>query len=177
MLLTQKVSPHLSLTRFNSTFFLTTHNSPEYTVSEWEAVAHAAQAEVAGHKATVEQLERLVEKQENDLARMRVEAEEERTEHKEAEQEASATIEQLKETVSKQKAESLEHQNSREQMILLKDKAEEAGRAERVERDVAVKEAAELKGQVESLKTQNAELLALFGSREEKKEDEGKAEE
>jgi len=148
---------------------------------EMEAVAHAAQTEAAAHKASLEQLERQLVKQEADLGRMRAEVEGERSKHKqeqlEAQQRADAKMEEMKKSIkaaeelaAKHKSESLEHRNLRDQMRLVKDKAEEATRAERAERDNAVKEAAELKGQAEALRTQNAELLALVGSQEKKNE-------
>jgi len=53
--------------------------------------------------------------------------------------------------------------NLREQVQQEREKAEEASRADRAERDNAIREAAELKGQSESLKGQNAELMAVLG--------------
>jgi hypothetical protein len=101
---------------------------------EWEAQTHAAQADAAGHKAAAEQLERVVEKQERDLDRLRVDSEGERDKHNEAQHQSATMIEQL-----------------------------------RLEQEKAVREAAELRGQVEALKDQYAQLLAALGDSGKKK--------
>lgn len=111
--------------------------------AEWEATAHAAQTEAAGYKAAVEQLEKQVEKQE-------------------------ASLKAAEELAAKHKADSLDFRQQRDLMRLTKDKAEEAGREERAARDEAVKEAAELRGQLEAVKAQNAELMAALGGGDKK---------
>lgn len=145
-------------------------------LAETEAVAHAAQTEVAKHKAALEQLERLVAKQEADLERQRKEASDEQARHSKAEQQASSTIEQLKEALKvaqegtkKVEAEGKESRSQAEQSQKAAAKAEEASRADRAARETAIKEAAEQRGKAESLKAQNADLLALVGSQEKKK--------
>ena len=143
---------------------------------EKEELVHLAQADAAGHRAAAEQLQKLVEKQEKDLERLRAEGIQEREKHQEAQQNTNATIELLRESLKNAQAnadkferESHENRNLRDQANQAKNKAEEASKADRAAREAAIKEAAEQKGKAEALKAQNAELLALVGDIEKKK--------
>ncbi|MBA4027041.1 MAG: hypothetical protein C0473_02250 [Cyanobacteria bacterium DS3.002] len=146
-------------------------------LAEKEELAHQAQTEAAAHKATAEQLQKLVEKQEKDLERLRNESIQEREKHQEAQQNTNATIEILKESLKNAQAnaekferESRENRNLRDQMNQAKEKAEEASKADRAERDTALKETAELKGEVKTLVRQNEQLVArLAGSDKDEK--------
>jgi predicted RNase H-like nuclease (RuvC/YqgF family) len=88
-------------------------------LTEAEAVAHTAQTEAATQRATADQLQKLVEKQDKDIERLRAEVE----------------------------------------------TAETASKMDRAEREASMKEAAELKGQVEALKDQNAQLVSALGGK------------
>ena len=141
-----------------------------------EAEVHAAKEAGARHQSAAEQLERSLVSREADLSRLRAETADEREQHRQAQQQAEARIKELQvslksveEEAAKHKAESLEHKNSREQLRLEKDKAEEAARAERAARDEALKEAAELKGRAEALKQQLDQLLERLPQPEEEK--------
>jgi DNA repair exonuclease SbcCD ATPase subunit len=140
-------------------------------LAEWEAIAHGAQAESAAHKATTEQLEKQNGKLERDIERLRAEAEEERDQHKQAQNLAKATIEQIKaslkkaeDSAAKFEAEVREQRKIADQKQQSLEKAEEASKADRAERDDAIKEAAELHGQAGALKAQYAQLLAAIES-------------
>ncbi len=140
-------------------------------LTDWEGIAHAAVAECAAHKATIEQLEKQNGKQEKDFERLRAEAEEERDQHKQAQNLATATIEQVKvalkkaeDSAAKFEADGREQRKLADQKQQALEKAEEASRKERTERDNAIREAAELKGQAEAQKAQYAQLLAAIES-------------
>lgn len=147
-------------------------------LAEKEELVHLAQTDAAGHRAAAEQLQKLVEKQEKDLERLRAEGVQEREKHQEVQQNTNATIEMLRESLKnaqenagKFERESRENRNLRDQMSMAKEKAEEVSKVDRAARETALKEAAELKGEVNSLLRQNEQLVAKLAGidKEEKK--------
>jgi len=145
-------------------------------VAKLEGIASQARTESAAHKAAGDQLQNQLEKQEKDIERLRAELVAERNNHQETQQNTNATIELLRESLknaqantSKFEAERRELSNLRDQMQQAKEQAEETSKTDRAERDAAIKEAAAVKGQLESLKSQNEDLLNRLTKPEDKK--------
>jgi DNA repair exonuclease SbcCD ATPase subunit len=125
------------------------------------------EADNAAHKATSVQLQKLVEKLEQDLDRQRKEAKEEQDKHHDEKLELTSKIEMWtenlrmhKEAATKQESDYKALKEKHENILRGQREAEAASKASQAERDAAMKEAAELKGVTATLKEQNEQLMA-----------------
>lgn len=157
-------------------------------VAELDGMLVKFQNDAAAFKATAEELRRQVKSQEAELERVHADLDKQRTKHEQeieritqamelANQKATEQIESLKNTLStaKGKTDQLERelaeaQSKREEAQRQLEKTEASSKVDRAERDTALKEAAELRGQLNGLKTQNTELLAKIGKKEDKRQ-------
>lgn len=140
-------------------------------VAELEADLQKSQSDATSYKATAEQLKHQVKSQESELERMHAELDRERDKHtKEIEKMVLAT-----QTAAQKSAQEIDilrkelvESGSRVKQIESKlevaqrelEKSEQTAKSDRAERDAAIKEAAQLKGQLDSFKSQNKDLLS-----------------
>lgn len=139
-------------------------------VAELGAALQKAQNDTTSYKATAEQLKLQVRSQESELERMHAELDKERTKHRQelekltqaaeaAADKAAQEIEALKNAARQMEKEKDETQSKLEATQKELEKSDETSRSDRAERDAAIKEAAQYKGQLDSLQTQNKDLL------------------
>lgn len=163
-------------------------------VSELEAALTTAGNDNAALKATAEQLHHQVKSQQTELERLHKDRDEDRklhqgelnrtkTEHSAAQEKATALIEKLRADIAdvQRKGEQADRARSETQFKLEQAERQIAEAAQRLqtaeqkqnatngEREAAVKQAAELKGQAETLKAQNTELMARLSERNKEK--------
>jgi chromosome segregation ATPase len=135
-------------------------------LAESESLAQTTRSESAGHQAAAALLQKQVEKLERDLERARTDAGKIQEKHEEALRKIESRLEITEESLKNAQANAAKFETQSKEMTALRNQnveareaAEKASQADRAERDSAIKEAAELKGQLESLKGQNQELL------------------
>lgn len=135
-------------------------------LAELEAALQKSQNEATSHKATCEQLRHQVKAQEAELERMHVELDKERTKHKQevekfqaANEKTAQEIEALKAELNESRSQAKQIESKLESAKSQLEKSEKTARSDREERDAALKEAAQFKGQLDSLQTQNKDLL------------------
>jgi chromosome segregation ATPase len=163
-------------------------------VEELEGSLRKTENERAGLAATVEQQQQRIKALEADVERLRQDAEAERKRHEgelarfrsesDAERKrhsdeaaqlnqvitaGQTEIEKLKKGLSESKVTNERTSVERDEALKRVEKAEKEVAGAKKERESAVSEAAELRGKVEVLTQQNADLLARLGPKQEKK--------